>query len=79
MGRDALLQGIFPSQGLNLGPLHCRQMLYCLSHQGSPSLGAEGRYLGLNLFVGKPLEQASGTVYVGVWGRGRGLRLRLWD
>ena len=23
-------------QGLNLGPLHCRQILYCLSHQGSP-------------------------------------------
>ena len=30
-----LLQGIFPSQGLNLGLLHCRQILYCLSHQGS--------------------------------------------
>ena len=24
------------SQGLNPGLLHCRQMLYCLSHQGSP-------------------------------------------
>ena len=31
-----------------------------------------------SLFVGKPLEQASGIVYVGVWERGRGLRLRLW-
>ena len=30
-----LLQGIFPTQGLNLGLLHYRQMLYCLSHQGS--------------------------------------------
>ena len=30
-----LLHGIFPSQGLNLGLLHCRQILYCLSHQGS--------------------------------------------
>ena len=27
---------IFPSQGLNLDILHCRQFLYCLSHQGSP-------------------------------------------
>ena len=27
------LQGIFQSQGLNLGLLHCRQILYCLSHQ----------------------------------------------
>ena len=25
-----------PTQGLNLGLLHCRQMLYHLSHQGSP-------------------------------------------
>ena len=24
------------SQGLNLGLLHCRQILHCLSHQGSP-------------------------------------------
>ena len=29
------LQGIFLTQGLNLGLLHCRQILYCLSHQGS--------------------------------------------
>ena len=31
-----LLQGIFPSQGLNLDLQHCRQILYHLSHQGSP-------------------------------------------
>jgi len=35
MGCHALLQGIFPTQGLNTGLLHCRQILYCLSHQGS--------------------------------------------
>ena len=29
-----LLQGIFPTEGSNLGLLHCRQILYCLSHQG---------------------------------------------
>ena len=29
-------RGIFSTQGLNLGLLHCRQILYCLSHQGSP-------------------------------------------
>ena len=28
-----LLQGIFPTQESNLGLLHCRQMLYCLSHR----------------------------------------------
>jgi len=33
-----LLQGIFPTQGSNPGLPHCRQMLYHLSHQGSPPL-----------------------------------------
>ena len=31
-----LLQGIFPTQGLNSVPLYCRRILYHLSHQGSP-------------------------------------------
>ena len=31
----ALLQGIFPTQGSNLGLPHCGQILYCLSHQWS--------------------------------------------
>ena len=31
-----LLQGIFPTQRSNTGLPHCRQMLYYLSHQGSP-------------------------------------------
>ena len=31
----ALLQGIFPTQGSNSGLLHCRRILYHLSHQGS--------------------------------------------
>ena len=34
--RYALPQGIFPIQGSNPGLLHCRQILYHLSHQGSP-------------------------------------------
>ena len=34
--RHSLLQGIFLTQGLNLGLSHCRQILYHLSHQGSP-------------------------------------------
>ena len=36
MGFHFLLQGIFPTQGLNPGLPHCRQTLYCLSYQGSP-------------------------------------------
>ena len=37
MGRLFLLQGIFPTQGLNPGLLHCRQILYQLSHKESPN------------------------------------------
>ena len=36
VGCHFLLHGIFPTQGLNPGLSHCRQMLYRLSHQGSP-------------------------------------------
>ena len=37
VGCHHLLQGIFQTQGLNPGLPHCRWILYCLSHQGSPS------------------------------------------
>ena len=36
MGSHSLLQGIFPTKGLNSGLLHCRQILYHLSHPRSP-------------------------------------------
>ena len=35
VGSLSLLQWIFPTQGLNPGLLHCRQILYQLSHRGS--------------------------------------------
>ena len=38
VGRHCLLQGIFPTQGSNLGFHLCGQILYHLSHQG----GSEG-------------------------------------
>ena len=38
VGCHALLQGIFPTQGSNPGLLHCRQILYHLSHQVSPRI-----------------------------------------
>ena len=34
VGSHSLLQGIFQTQGSNPGLLHCKQILYCLSHQG---------------------------------------------
>ena len=36
VGSHSLLQAIFLMQGLNRGLLHCRQILYHLSYQGSP-------------------------------------------
>ena len=35
VGCHSLLQGIFPTQGSNPGLLHCRQIIYHVSHQGS--------------------------------------------
>ena len=39
VGSFSLLQGIFPIQESNSGLPHCRQILYQLSHKGSPFLG----------------------------------------
>ena len=38
VGCHALLYGIFLTQGSNPGLPHCRQILYCLSHQGGPRI-----------------------------------------
>ena len=36
VGCHRFLQGVFPTQVSNPGLPHCRQILYCLSHPGSP-------------------------------------------
>ena len=38
VGSCCLLQWIFPTQRWNPGLLHCRRILYQLSHQGSPRI-----------------------------------------
>ena len=38
VGSLSLLEGIFPTQGLNPGLPHCRWILYQLNHKGSPSI-----------------------------------------
>ena len=35
-GSHSILQGVFPTQGLNPCLLHCQQILYHLNHQESP-------------------------------------------
>ena len=64
-----LLQGIFPTRGLNSGLPHCRQTLTHLSHQGSPTLPEMG--LNLNQKKGLTLTcgQVTGTELRGTVGR----------
>ena len=38
VGSLSLLQGIFPTRRSNSGLLHCRRILYQLSHKGSPRI-----------------------------------------
>ena len=45
VGSHSLLQGIFLIHGLNPCLLHCRQILYYLDHQGSPSLEGSFAFL----------------------------------
>ena len=78
VGCHSLLQGIIQNQGLNLGLLHCRQILYHLSHQGSPftyshiqsSLGPESpqlRTTGRPATIFEPLKSSIvGTSKVGM-------------
>ena len=47
-------RGFFPTRGLNLGPLHCRQILYHLTHQRSPK-SQTVRMQGGNSEVSLPL------------------------
>ena len=66
-GCHTLRQGIFPTQGSNPGLLHCRQILYHLSHQGSPYV-----YI-YPLFFGFPsievtTEQSAGNSLVTCFG-----------
>ena len=44
VGNLSLLQRIFPTQGSNRGLLHCRRILYQLSHQGNP-VYSTGNYI----------------------------------
>ena len=50
-GSYFLLQGIFPTQGLNPGILYCRQYFYWLRHQGSPITKFHRLINNRNLFL----------------------------
>ena len=58
VGSLSLLQGIFPTQRLNPGLLHCRQILYHLSYQGSPV------YINVSLLQLRNLAQRSCMIFL---------------
>ena len=55
MGGHAVLQGIFPTQGSNLGLPHCRHIFYRLRHHGSPPLSRSRK----GITVRKQIPQGS--------------------
>ena len=59
VGSLSLLQGIFPIHGSKPGLLHCRWVLYQLSHKGSPRI-LEWASLSTEL-LGKPFKDYSCT------------------
>ena len=56
VGSLSLLQGMFPTHGSNPGLLHCWQILYQLSHKGSPIslIGSAKFYVNLINSKSKP-------------------------
>ena len=57
VGSLSLLQRMFPTQGLNPSLPHCRQILYRLSHQGSP--GVEWKTVWCSIDVISPSQCAA--------------------
>jgi len=60
MGSLSLLQGIFPTLGSNPGLLHCKQILYQLSHKGSPTKSLPISLLR-KLKTASPLKEEKGN------------------
>ena len=63
----SLLQGIFPTQGSNLGLLYCKQILYQLSHEGGPIYIAHGTLLKSYVAVWMAGELGGEQIHVYVW------------
>ena len=59
VGSLSLLQEIIPTQGSNPGLLHCRRVLYQLSHQGSPRKAIA---LTIQTFVSKMMPLLCNTL-----------------
>ena len=51
VGKHSLFWEIFPTQGSNLGLQHCRQILYCLRHQGNPIYMYMHTYIWISIYM----------------------------
>ena len=67
VGCHFLLQGVFPTQGWNLGLPHCRQMLYHLSYQRSHVTYVRPPKRSYGLWVSKGTQSTSATQTGGNW------------
>ena len=74
MGSHSTLQGIFLTQGSNPGLLHCRQILYRLSHQGSPERSKEVADVGRGWGGSGHHSRGGGERVRAGAGRGGGIR-----
>ena len=63
VGNFSLLHGIFPTQGSNHSVLHCRWILYQLSHKGSPQK-SERTIKYLSLFLGTHLCKVGSSSFI---------------
>ena len=63
VGCHFLFQGIFPTQGSNLGLLHCRRILKGLSHQGSVFFKLEKYQIPRIFLHCKDLKYLSGFLW----------------
>ena len=68
VGSHSPLQGIFPTQGSNPGLPHCRQILYQLRHNGSPSNNKSMLKIPKNLLLQETLRvESQEFIYFFMW------------
>ena len=67
MGNHSLLHGILPTQGSNPGLLHCRQILYHFSHQGSLKQYSMEHYCFFKIFIYLFIHLTASSLSCGMW------------
>ena len=73
VGSHSLLQGVFPTHGSNPGLLHCRWIIYQLSHKGSPPKWIVVSHFSL------PILKDFAKVGLPLWLNGKESACNTWD